>query len=35
MIDASGIKAEMLVTTAQSEQVAVIDHLVSDRPPGQ
>lgn len=30
MIDASGIKAEMLVTTAQAEQVAVVDHLVSD-----
>jgi hypothetical protein len=29
-IDASGIKADMRVTTAQTEQVAVVDHLVSD-----
>lgn len=30
MIDAAEIKADMPVTTAQSEHVAVVDHLVSD-----
>ncbi|WP_018985999.1 DUF2171 domain-containing protein [Methylophilus methylotrophus] len=30
MIDAAEIKADMPVTTAQAEHVAVVDHLVSD-----
>lgn len=30
MIDAADIKADMPVTTAQAEHVAVVDHLVSD-----
>lgn len=30
MIDASGIKPDMPVTTAQAEHFAVVDHLVSD-----
>lgn len=30
MIDATEIKADMPVTTAQAEHVAVVDHLVSD-----
>jgi hypothetical protein len=30
MIEASGIKPDMPVTTAQAEHFAVVDHLVSD-----
>jgi len=30
MIDTAEIKADMPVTTAQAEHVAVVDHLVSD-----
>jgi hypothetical protein len=30
MIDAAEIKADMPVTTAQAEHVALVDHLVSD-----
>lgn len=30
MIDAADIKADMPVTTAQAEHVAVVDHLVSN-----